>query len=84
MGRQPPTSCAWCTPRPPRSWPGPEHRRTARLLGDNGVDDPEAWLGDARDQVLAALREHGPMTARALGDAVPALRHQIVMAPGKR
>jgi hypothetical protein len=62
---------------------GPEHRRTARLLGDNGVDDPEAWLVQAREQVLATLREHGPMTARSLGEAVPALRQPIVMAPGK-
>ena len=62
---------------------GPEHRRTAKLLATNGVDDPDAWLADARDQVRATLREHGPMTARALGEAVPALRHQIVMAPGK-
>jgi hypothetical protein len=61
----------------------PEHRRTAKLLATNGVDDPDAWLADARDQVRATLREHGPMTARALGEAVPALRHQIVMAPGK-
>ncbi len=63
---------------------GPEHRRTAKLLAANGVDDPEAWLADARDQVLAALAEHGPMTARSLGRAVPALTHKIVMAPGKR
>lgn len=63
---------------------GPEHRRTAKLLAENGVDDPDAWLADARDQVLAALSEHGPMTARALGERVPALRHKVVMAPGKK
>ena len=51
--------------------------------GGNGVDDPDAWLADARDQVLAALHEHGPMTARSLGQKVPALTHKIVMAPGK-
>jgi Winged helix DNA-binding domain len=62
----------------------PEHRRTASLLADNGVADPEAWLADARDQVIAALHEHGPMTARTLGARVPALRHKIVMAPGKK
>src|SRR4051812_13362878 len=62
---------------------GPESRRTAGLLADNGVADPEAWLDDAREQVLAALHEHGPMTARTLGERVPALRHKIVMAPGK-
>jgi hypothetical protein len=62
---------------------GPEHRRTAKLLADNGVEDPDAWLEDARRQVVAALEHHGPMTARALGERVPALRHKIVMAPGK-
>ena len=63
---------------------GPEHRRTAKLLAENGVEDPEAWLADARAQVLAALSEHGPMTARSLGTRVPALRRRIAMAPGKK
>jgi hypothetical protein len=63
---------------------GPEHRRTAKLLEENGIEDPEAWLADAREQVVAVLEEHGPMTARALGNTVPALRHKIVMAPGKK
>ena len=67
-----------------RALVGPEHRRTAKLLADNGVDDPDAWLADARDQVLATLHEHGPLTARALGQKVPALTHKIVMAPGKK
>jgi Winged helix DNA-binding domain len=62
---------------------GPEHRRTARLLAENGVEDAEAWLADARRQVLDALHEHGPMTARALGQRVPALTHKLVMSPGK-
>ena len=62
---------------------GPEHRRTAKLLAENGIDDPDAWLADARAQVLATLHEHGALTARALGDKVPALRHKVVMAPGK-
>jgi hypothetical protein len=66
-----------------RTLVGPEHRRTAKLLAANGVDDPDAWLADARAQVLAALHEHGPLTARALGQKVPALTHKIVMAPGK-
>src|SRR3954447_18554798 len=62
---------------------GPDHRRTAKLLAENGVQDPEGWLAAARDQVLAALHEHGPMTARELGSKVPALTHKILMAPGK-
>jgi len=67
-----------------RKLAAPEHRRTAALLAANGVEDPEAWLADARDQVRAALAEHGPLTARALGQKVPALTHKLVMAPGKR
>jgi hypothetical protein len=63
---------------------GPEHRRTSRLLEENGIQDPDGWLADARDQVLAALHEHGPLTARSLGLKVPALTHKIVMAPGKK
>ena len=63
---------------------GPEHRRTAKLLADSGVADPEGWLADARRQVLAALEEHGPMTARSLGARVPALRQKIVLAPGRK
>src|SRR3954470_1397849 len=62
---------------------GPEHRRTAKLLAANGVEDPDAWLAEARVHVLVALHRHGPMTARALGIQVPALRQPIVMAPGK-
>ena len=27
---------------------GPEHRRTAKLLAENGVADPEGWIADAR------------------------------------
>jgi winged helix DNA-binding protein len=62
---------------------GPEHRRTARLLAENGVEDPEGWLAAAREHVLTALAEHGPLTARSLGLRVPELRQKIVMAPGK-
>jgi Winged helix DNA-binding domain len=66
-----------------RKLAGPEHRRTAKLLAENGIEDPEGWLADARRQVLDLLAEHGPLSARALGDKVPALRQKIVMAPGK-
>src|SRR3954469_14976746 len=65
-----------------RKLAGPEHRRTAKLLAENGVADPEGWMADARRQVLDLLEEHGPLTAKALGEKVPALRHKIVMAPG--
>lgn len=63
---------------------GRERRRTLDLLQASGVPDPESWLDDARDQVLAALHAHGPMTARALGERVPALRQPLELSPGKR
>jgi hypothetical protein len=59
-----------------------EHRRITKLLGEAGVADPEQWLRTARRHVLAALHEHGAMSARALGEAVPELRLPLVLAPG--
>jgi CheY-like chemotaxis protein len=55
-----------------------------QLLAASGIDEPVRWLADAREQVDAALREHGALTARELGQKVPALTHKIVMAPGKK
>jgi Winged helix DNA-binding domain len=62
----------------------PERRRTCGLLANSGVQDPERWLAAAEDQVLADLREHGPSTARELGQRVEALRQPLQLAPGKR
>lgn len=59
-----------------------ERRRTVGYLRDNGIADPEQWLDAARDRVLAALREHGPMTARDLGRLVPELAHPLVLGRG--
>ena len=62
---------------------GPERRRTVAMLAANGVADPESWLAVAEEQVLADLHEHGPSTARELGQRVAALRHPLQLAPGK-
>lgn len=61
---------------------GPERRRVAKLLVESGVADPEAWLDDAARQTLDFLAEHGPTTARQLGEQVPALRQPLTMAAG--
>ena len=58
---------------------GPDRRRTAGYLAASGVGEPEAWLDDADARVLADLREHGPSTARELGERVPALRQPILV-----
>ena len=44
-----------------------ERRRTGQLLAASGVADPELWLAEAEEQVLADLRRHGPSTAREIG-----------------
>ncbi len=60
-----------------------EHRKTVGFLELNGIEDGEAWLQDAKVETLAVLHEHGPMTTRALGKAVPRLAHKVQLAPGK-
>lgn len=62
-----------------RALVGPDRRRTAGYLAESGIDDPEAWLDDAETRALADLREHGPSTARELGQRVEALRQPIVV-----
>lgn len=61
----------------------PERRRTQQMLAANGVAEPEAWLAEAEQLVLADLREHGPSTARAVGQRLAALRHPLQLNPGK-
>jgi hypothetical protein len=61
----------------------PERRRTRQMLAANGVANPEAWLAEAEEVVLADLREHGPSTARAVGQRLPTLRQPLQLAPGK-
>jgi Winged helix DNA-binding domain len=60
-----------------------ERRRTCQLLARSGVEDPELWLAEAEKQVLADLREHGPSTAREIGQRSEALRQRLHLAPGK-
>jgi DNA glycosylase AlkZ-like len=60
-----------------------ERRRTSQLLAASGVEDPERWLAEAEEQVLADLREHGPSTAREIGQRADALRQRLQLSPGK-
>ena len=62
-----------------RALVGPDRRRTAGYLAASGVADPDAWLDDADARVLADLREHGPSTARELGQRIEALRQPILV-----
>jgi len=62
-----------------------ELRRTAGWIDEHGLDgvgpvvDAVAWVEDAAAATVAALDEHGPMTANELKVHVPALREGITM-----
>ena len=57
----------------------PDRRRTARYLAESGIEDPDAWLDEAESLALADLREHGPSTARELGQRVAVLRQPLLV-----
>ncbi len=61
-----------------------EHRRVVGMLEDNGIPDGDAWLLAAKRDLLGLLRAEGPMTARAVGQRVPALAHPLRLAVGKK
>jgi hypothetical protein len=60
-----------------------EWARFAAMLRDNGVDDPESWLAEARQQALTVVGELGRCTARELGLAAPELAIPLNLAAGK-
>jgi hypothetical protein len=50
---------------------------------DEGGGWDAAWLADAEQQTLAALRRLGPSSGQELGAAVPALQERVTVAAGK-
>jgi hypothetical protein len=60
-----------------------ERRRTCQLLAASGIAEPEKWLAEAEELVLADLREHGPSTAREIGQRLVDSRQKLHLAPGK-
>lgn len=61
-----------------------ELRRVAGWLEADGVaDDGVAWMRAAGARVLAALVEHGPMTARELKQQVPETATRVTAGAGK-
>jgi hypothetical protein len=61
-----------------------ERRRTLQLFGNAGIaEDIARWLANVEDATLKALEARGEATAQELGQDVPDLRKQILMAAGK-
>ncbi len=59
-----------------------EHRRQVKDLTAAGVPDPEAWIAEAGALIVAALAEHGPLSARELGRVLPDLSRKVELAAG--
>jgi Winged helix DNA-binding domain len=61
-----------------------ERRRTLQMIAEGGIADPEGWLDRVQADTVEALRRRGEATTRELGDDVPDLRAEVVLAPGKK
>jgi len=61
-----------------------ERNRVRAWLVEADIEDPDAWLAEARRQTVDYLHEHGPTSARTLGQQVPALRQPLVIAAGTK
>jgi hypothetical protein len=60
-----------------------ERKRAAKLVALLGVEDPDAWIGEAEAATLDALERRGEATARELAGDVPALRERVRVSVGK-
>jgi hypothetical protein len=61
-----------------------ERKRTAKLVAELGVDDPDRWFEETEAATLAALERRGEATARELSADVPALKRKVRVNIGKR
>lgn len=64
--------------------PGERRRFVAMLEAAGVAADGEAWLAAAEAETLAALAARGEATASELGQEIPALGRQIVVAAGTK
>lgn len=61
----------------------PARRQVVKMLTAAGVADAEDWLERARERVLDDLHEHGPATAREIGQRVDGIRVPLQLSGGK-
>lgn len=58
-----------------------QRRNLLRSLEAGGIAEPEKWLVDATDRVLALLTADGPLTARQIGQQLPELTVEVPIGP---
>ncbi len=61
----------------------PARRKLVEALVVSGVADPEAWLDDVGEQVVAAVAAAGEASAVEIGRVVPALATKVVYGGGR-
>lgn len=60
-----------------------QRRQVLQQLDGGGIVHTEAWLADAMSAITAVLTEAGPLTAREVGQRVPALAVPIQIGGGR-
>ena len=61
-----------------------ERRRLASFLADHGVGDPEAWIDEARAEILDFVAHIGLVDTRTVGEALPHRAIGFEVAAGKK
>ncbi len=54
-----------------------------KMLADNGIDDPAAWIANGRTEAVSAVQRLGTATARKIAGAAPHLNVPLQLAVGK-
>lgn len=60
-----------------------ERRRWTTFLADAGIEDPGAWIDDARSEILAFVTEAGLVDTQTIGEALPHRTVGFEVATGK-
>ncbi len=59
-----------------------QRRNTLAMFESGGIADPERWLASASAEILALLAETGPLSARQIGQRLPALAVPLEIGSG--
>ncbi len=60
-----------------------QRRNTLAMLDGAGIAEPEKWLDAASDEIVALLAETGPLSARQIGERLPAVAVAVPVGTGK-
>jgi Winged helix DNA-binding domain len=61
-----------------------QYRNLCTALAAAGVADPDGWVADGREAVVALLTETGPLPARDVGRRLPELTRPVPIGTGRQ